>query len=320
MKNNRFIKYAAVFLFSVVAAVLFSICFSAESVSSGVIRETLDLTRPQKNISGEGYYWNNRENILELNGINVNTDDEYGIKLIDGATVKLFGQNYISASEYALAGQGGFIITGDGSLTIVTDGDGIYSYSTAMNKEIKIRSGDISITAGRSGIRFDSGVISIVGGNTDIAVSNSSNGTGITGGTVQITGGSVFSNASVSATGTLRIIASDVRAETEPGRAVLYYGKSLLLEKVDLQTGESSDSLSNAEAYDGESSIATVSNAYRGGTSAILGDGFPKYADIILIVLAIILLVVIAGLPVFLHFRKTKLMIKKLESENLYKS
>ena len=55
-----------------------------------------------------------------------------------------------------------------------------------MNKEIKIRSGDISVTAGRSGIRFDSGIVSIVGGNTDIAVSDRSNGMGITGGTVQI--------------------------------------------------------------------------------------------------------------------------------------
>ena len=316
MNINRLIKRVFALVSPAVIIALFSVCSSAAPASSGVIKETLDLTRPQKNISGEGYYWDNRENTLELNGINIDTDDEYGIKLIDGATVKLFGKNYITASEYALAGQGGFTIIGDGSLTRVTDGDAIYSYSTAMNKEIKIRSGDISVTAGRSGIRFDSGIVSIVGGNTDIAVSDRSNGMGITGGTVQITGGSVFSNAPLSAAGTLRIIASEVRAEAEPGRAVLEYGKTLSLEKVDLQTGENSGSLSAAVEYGGEGSILTASNAYRGGTSAILGEGFPKYADVILIVIAVILLIVIVGLPVFLHYRKTKMMIKKLEAEN----
>lgn len=84
MKNNRFVKHIVVFLFSAAVIALFSVCLAAESGSSGVIRETLDLTRPQKNISGEGYYWDNRENTLELNGVNVSTDDEYGIKLIDG--------------------------------------------------------------------------------------------------------------------------------------------------------------------------------------------------------------------------------------------
>ena len=85
---------------------------------------------------------------------------------------------------------------------------------------------------------------------------------------------------------------------------------------MDLQTGENSGSLSAAVEYGGEGSILTASNAYRGGTSAILGEGFPKYADVILIVIAVILLIVIVGLPVFLHYRKTKMMIKKLEAEN----
>lgn len=92
MNINRLIKRVFALVSPAVIIALFSVCSSAAPASSGVIKETLDLTRPQKNISGEGYYWNNRENTLELNGINIDTDDEYGIKLIDGATVKLFGK------------------------------------------------------------------------------------------------------------------------------------------------------------------------------------------------------------------------------------
>lgn len=312
IKNKHVVRCLSVLFASVLAVRAFA--GYLPSYAAEDLTETVNLTRPQKNVTGEGYYWDNHDNKLILQGINLSTSDEYGIKLIDGAIVELRGDNYISASVAALAGQGSFTIVGDGKLTVETDGDGIMSYSTVSGEEIKIRDGKIEIKAGGCGIRCDTGTVSIVGGEVNISVSDMSQGSAVSGKYIQLTGGELNASAPIVAERTVRIIAAELTAEAE-GRAVLSAGENISFEKVDMQVGDTIDSLSDSTEYVGQSAVSTKSNAYRGGTSAILGEGFPRYADILLVMAAILLLLAIVLVPILNHRRRTKALIRRLEAE-----
>ena len=70
--------------------------------SDGIIRETLDISRPKKDIVGGGYVWKNIDETLKLSGFELHTDSDYGIRIAKGATIELSGKNYISAKKIQL--------------------------------------------------------------------------------------------------------------------------------------------------------------------------------------------------------------------------
>lgn len=308
--RNCIRRITAVFCMSAIAACAFIPSFAAQTQ---VITETVNITRPEKNITGEGYYWDNRSSTLILQGVNIDTAEDYGIKLSDGATVELRGSNYISAGYAALAGQGGFTVTGDGTLTVSAK-NGIMSYSE-VSKEIRIRSGNIDINAGACGIRYEAGTVTVSGGKLDISVSDVATGTAVYARNTQLTGGELAADSPVTAERTVRVIASDAEISVPDGRAAISAGEQLVTEKISMKTGASASSLAEAETYSGESFLTASSTADRVGRSVILGEAYPAYVDYLLISGAVILLVLIIVLPVAFRRRRTKALIRRMESE-----
>ena len=307
---NRIRYITAVFCIAVMALCTFVPSFAAQAET---LTETVNLTRPQKNITGEGYYWDNRNTTLILQGVNIDTPDDYGIKLPDGATVELRGNNRISARYAALAGQGGFTVTGDGTLTVSAK-NGIMSYSE-VSKEIRIRSGNIDINAVSCGIRYDAGTVTVSGGKLDISVSDTDGGTAVYARNTQLTGGEIAANSPVTAKRTVRLIAVDAEISAPGERAALSAGEQTVTEKVGIKTGSSEAELSDADTYSGESFLTVTSTADRIGRSILLGNAYPRYADYLLIAGAAILLVLIIGVPAVIRRRRTNALIRRLEAE-----
>lgn len=275
---------------------------STAAVSSdGIIRDTLDISRPKKDIVGEGYVWKNIDETLKLSGFELHTDSDYGIRIAKGATIELSGKNYISAKKAAIACQGSVTFTGSGSLTLVSE-DGIMSYSTESGTVITIRSGNIAIEAQSCGIRCESGNITLSGGDVDIA----SDGQSLLARTIALADCSLTADSPVHATDTLRITAAEVNVSVSNGAALAADG-DLITEKIDMTSdGQAVDS------YADQSRISTVSNAYRGGTSAILGEGYPRIADVIIAAAAVLLLAALIAVPLIRHNAKTKALKRRL--------
>lgn len=301
MLKKRFLICTFAALLALLAALL-SLGISASD--DGVLRETVDLSRPKKDVVGEGYVWQNIGETLKLSGLELHTDDDYGIRLVKGATVELSGKNYISAKKAAIACQGSVTFTGDGSLTLVSE-DGIMSYSTENSTVITVRSGSITIEAQSCGIRCESGGITLSGGVTDI----SSAGTALSARTAKLADCTLTANAPIYTSGTIRITAAALDISSASGVALNADG-GIITEKVDMTADGRS-----VDEYNGQAHITTVSNAYRGGTSAILGEGYPRYADVIIAVLAVLLLAALVATPLLRHRAKTAALKKRLEAE-----
>lgn len=301
MLKKRFLICTFAALLALLAALL---PLGISASDDGVLRETVDLSRPKKDVVGEGYVWQNIGETLKLSGLELHTDDDYGIRLVKGATVELSGKNYISAKKAAIACQGSVTFTGDGSLTLVSE-DGIMSYSTENSTVITVRSGSISIEAQSCGIRCESGGITLSGGVTDI----SSAGTALSARTAKLADCTLTANAPIYTSGTIRITAAALDISSASGAALNADG-GIITEKVDMTADGRS-----VDEYNGQAHITTVSNAYRGGTSAILGEGYPRYADVIIAVLAVLLLAALVVTPLLRHRAKTAALKKRLEAE-----
>ena len=65
--------------------------YEAEAVVT--ITKSVNLTNPRMNMSGAGYAWMNLDKTLTLDGLYIDTSDEYGMRIPDGATVILKGNN-----------------------------------------------------------------------------------------------------------------------------------------------------------------------------------------------------------------------------------
>ena len=140
------------------------------------------------------------------------------------------------------------------------------------------------------------------GGDVDIT----SDGQSLLARTIALADCSLNADSPVHATDTLRITAAEVDVSVSSGAALVADG-NLITEKIDMTSdGQPVDS------YDGKSRISTVSNAYRGGTSAILGEGYPRIADVIIAAAAVLLLAALIAVPLIRHNAKTKALKRRL--------
>ena len=79
---------------------LFTIALPVSAKS--VHKSTINFIGINRNQSGSGYNWDNYHNVLTLDGLNIKTTDDYGLKIQDGSTVVLKGDNYIEAKKAAI--------------------------------------------------------------------------------------------------------------------------------------------------------------------------------------------------------------------------
>ncbi len=292
---------------------ILTICplFTVPADAAGKITETVNLSRPEKNMSGSGYYWNNREDTLTLDGLYIDTDSEFGLRIPQNATVILKGKNYISASRAALTVPGNVIFKGNGSLTLISDDMGMYFYSTDDTTTARFLEGSYSITAGKTGIYSTSTSISLVDGSYDISTA-SAEAFAIDGRELKLYGGKMSMNNSVHATVSLEIRAVDLTITS--AKAALSSDKTLKFDDVSLKTGADAASLAKTDAYNGENCLTAKSTASNLGSSIIFGENVPKFVDIIIVILLLLLITAGIAVPFIRSYRKSKQARAALEA------
>lgn len=297
---------AAILLF---APVMIALPHTAEAATT--ITKSINLTNPRKNIAGAGYTWMNLETTLYLEGLYIDTQDEYGMRIPDGATVVLKGNNYIRAASYALGIPGNVTFKGNGTLTLIGGNTGAYFYSTDDTTIARILDGKFEIRSGGVGIRSEYTTLSVTGGSFRIDAP-SKDGYAILGRTMKLHGGKFTVQGAIAASQNLEIRAADLSVTAD--KPALSANRKLTMNDVSLSVGSSTDALSKADSYNGENCVRVKSAANRLGESALFGEGVPMFADILVIVLLAALVAAGIGLPLLRAHRRSKKALAAAEA------
>lgn len=267
---------------------------SAETITS-----TLNLVNVKQNERGDGYEWANRYDILTLNGINIDTENDYGLRLPQNCTVVLKGTNYIKAGKYALSCSGNVSFKGSGTLILDAGEIGLFIYSEVSTDKIRLLEGNYQIRAGKYGVYSKAADFSFVDGKLDITV-DSAEGAAVSGRCVNLVGGKFTANNSVESTHEL--VVKGINLDITSTRPAL---SSQILNIKDI----------SVENYSGEISIQAKSTEKRDRRSAIFGDSVPGYVDYILLVVAILGIAALIVVPVLRRKKKTKELYERLKRE-----
>ncbi len=274
------------------------------SHGAATITETVNLSRPQKNRSGSGYYWNNIKDILTLDGLNIDTDAEYGMKIPPDATVILNGNNTIRASRAALACPGNVIFKGTGTLTLISDDMGIYFYSSDDSTTARFLEGTFRITAGGDGIHSEATALSFAGSTVTISAPGTES-YAVTGRSVKLFGGSVTADNSLHAS--LNLEVSKVSLDVTSSRAALIGDKKLVCSLVSITAGDSPDALSAVSEYGGENCVKTRSVASFFGSSVLFGENVSGFFDYLAVFALLALVAAGIAVPLLRTRRKNRL-------------
>lgn len=238
------------------------------------ITECVNLVNVSKNESGSGYYWANKYDTLTLTDMTIDTADDYGLRLPADATVILEGDNYISAAKAAVVCAGTTSFKGTGTLTIVSDGMGIFVNCSNSRKTVMIVGGTYTITAGTDGIRSDSVPFSIADCKIDMTVG----GYAATAYTLAINGAELSANGAFNAINSLTVTDSDITAEA--GSPVFSSEKgTVTLNKMSYKVGSSLSSLTEADEYGNETAVATVGTVAHYTRSVLFGGDVHVWVD-----------------------------------------
>lgn len=284
-----------------ITAVVLSVCMLCSALwiltptadAAVKITQTVNLSHPEKNMRGNGYYWANRTDTLTLTDLYIDTTDEYGMKITAGATVILKGDNYIKASGVALGCAGDVIFKGDGSLTLVSDDIGLYFYATKDSATARFLSGTYEITAGGHGIYSPHSSVSFVDGKWTITAPNAE-ANAIEGRAFKLYGGKMTMDNAIHATVSLDIQALSLSVTA--GKPALVSDKTMKIEDVALSVGAAADALTASEEYNGENCISMRSTKKNLGSSILFGEDVPQIVDILL--LLVLLALITAGIAV----------------------
>ena len=273
---------------------------SASEVNT--VTECLDITMANKNIVGENYKWWNIEEKLVLSNCSIVTTDRFGIKLPKDCTVILEGVNYITAQEAAIACEGNVTFSGEGTLIMTAEENGIINRSDNRNERTRLLGGNYEITTNGDCIRSDYAELGIVAGTYTL---NSKNANAINGCIVKLNGGTITANGSVVASRSLHL--SDVFANITSGQAALQCPNGITAAEIAIEAGAAEGALTaieNIDAYAGQNCISVVSTDKHLGQSSLLGAGFPAYWDYLILGGAIVLFVLVVALVLVLRWKR----------------
>lgn len=300
--NQKLFKFIFAAVLSALLILLTSASVSAKTLTSGI-----SLINLREDIVGDNYKWDNRNDTLTVNNLKIITDDEYGLKIADGATVILKGKNYIKASKAAIYLGGNVKFKGTGSLTVDGGEFGIYCSSTNINDKISFIEGSYTITG-------QSDAINAVHLNTVFS-----------GGTLELKSISGYSvnakniyfgkNVSISAKGTVYSSRStEIQAATllaEAAGPVLISDGSLKIENVFMKVGSSLSELATVDKYNDEKAISLSSSLDESKKSILFGENYPLAVDIILLLIAITALSAAVIVPPIIKKKKAQKIIEK---------
>lgn len=308
MKKNRFLFLIVFFSF----IMYYSVPFTAEAAKSNAITSTVNLVNVNENITGDGYYWANIDKILTLTNVNINTKDEYGLKLPVNATIVLEGKNYISASNVAVFLAGRVTIEGGGSLTITSGDTGIVCASVNKADTFRIRKGTVNINSKNTGIYSQVIDISILGGKTNINISEPT-GYAVNGISATMTAGTFTANAPISLGGSITI--SGTNLSINANSAAISAQNGIIISSSEIKAGANANSMSLVENYNSENSVTVKSNVKRSGYGILFKSDYPIFVDYIVFLLILGAAFAVIALPIYYKRKKTKALIQKYQQE-----
>lgn len=266
----------------------------------------IDLPYINDNVFGLGYEWDNLYCTLKLKGINLETSEQFGIKLPTDSTIELNGDNYIKASKYALYCLGSITFTGTGTLTLVAE-TGIACFQTVVRDNITFRSGNITINANSQGIYSEHSPIIFSGAHITVNAGESS----IYGRDIKFVAGSATLNAPIISKSTVTISNSDVSINAN--KSAISSANKVTFTDVTLSVGANASTLAEAKDYNGEYAIKTVGNKKSTSKSFLFGEGVPAFVDYLVITAVILGLTAIITVPIIINRKKTKKLIEMSE-------
>lgn len=300
-----------------IIAVMLLVPFVSAAVCSAqavvTITKSVNLTNPRMNMSGAGYAWMNLDKTLILDGLHIDTSDEYGMRIPDGATVILKGNNYIRATSYAIGIPGNVTFKGNGTLTLIGGDTGMYFYSTDDSTIARIMGGNFKISSGGVGIRSEYTTLSVTDGTFEIDVPIK-NADAILGRTLKLHGGKFTTKGAITASQNLEIRAASLSVTAD--KPALSANRKLSFNDVSLSVGNSESTLAKADSYNGENCVRIKSAANLLGESVLFGSGVPMFADILVIVVLAALVAAGIGLPLLRAHRKSQRALAAAKEAN----
>lgn len=271
---------------------------AAETITS-----TINLVNVKQNERGDGYEWANRYDILTLNGLHVDTENDYGLRLPQNCTVVLKGTNYIKAGKYALSCSGNVSFKGNGTLILDAGEIGLFIYSEVKTDKIRLLEGNYQITAGKYGVYSKAADFSFVSGKMDIAV-DATDGAAVSGRCLNLVGGRFTANNSVEASHEL--VVKGVNLDISSTKAALS-AKNLTIRDISVTD------------YNGETSIQAKSTEKNERKSVIFGDTVSGVVDYVLLAFAVIGIAALIVVPILRKKKKTKELYERLAREKAEK-
>lgn len=300
MKNKNTLKMISLFLLLAVTVSVAAITFVG--AASTVTIDAVNIATARQNMRGHGYFWDNINKVLTLDGIDIVTKEDYGLRLPGGCTVVLNGKNSIKAGKHAVSCAGNVVFKGSGSLTMSSGENGFYLISQDNTTKVRFLSGKYSVEAGNCGILSEYTDISLIGGSMDITIKNNG-GRAISGRVVNLVGGAISANSPVEAAHTLNVDSVNIDIDAEESALIAKY-LNIANEKID-----------GAEEYGGESSVHAKAVKRSHAKSFIFGDTVPGYVDFIALAAVIIAAAACIGVPILRNKKKKKALYERLADE-----
>ncbi len=271
------------------------------------ITTTLNIAQANKNQRGHGYEWHNRTDVLDLNGLYLDTTSDYGLRLPKDCTVNITGTNYIKASKYALSCAGTVVFKGSGKLILDAGEAGIFIYTEVGTEKVRLLEGEYEIHSAKYGVLSTAADFSFVDGKMTITVDDE-NGAAVSGRIVNLLGGTFTANSAVEASHMLTV--KGINLDVNANRAA-FSSKNLTVSDIAL----TADGASIAE-YAGQSSVKGTSTLKRVRTSVIFGENVNGAIDYVCLVVLLCGIAAAVIVPILRHKKKVKKLLERLEKEN----
>ena len=310
------IIYNIIKTFTVLAfCALVIVPFVTNEAEAATSAETLNLAYVKMNQSGEGYYWDNINRVLTLTDLVIETEEDFGIRLPENATIELKGTSRIKAGKYALGCPSNVSIKGKGELILESGDSAIFVHSKTDSHKFRIFDGKITAKGTLHAIKSEIAEISITGGEVSF---ESAEGAAVNSRVFSVTGGEVSVNGGVFATHLIRINEAEVNVTNTVAEA-LDSENLLELENVKILVGSKKGKLTEAQEYNGEKYFSTEPVSPGPRDSILFGEGVPITVDYALLIGAILLVAAAIALPIVRKHIKTKKLYASLEAEKAEK-
>ena len=289
-----------------------------ETSESGVVVNTVNLINARKNQHGPGIEWHNPTDTLTLTNATIDTADNYGLRLPEGATIVLEGNNTIRASKVALSTEGALTIKGKGKLTLVSDDVGILVSTLNNNKRLTVVGGNIVINAGGVGISSENAIVN-QSEKANVEINTTGGAYAIDARQIKLLGGKFKSNASLYGED-IKIMTVSLDITSDKAAFIIKgtdtYDK-VSIKDVQMKGGADASALSDIDSYGGQNCITAKTKKVNTKTSAFLelfGVKIPgsNWLDFVLIGVVVLIVAAFIATPYIKNYREKEKIASKI--------